>query len=325
MVKRKKHRNRLFVACLPLLLLILSACGNSGTANTANTVSSSANQANASNENAAQTGTIIYQSENGPVEVPANPERVVVFNPFAGHVIALGVNVVGADVWAHQNPNFQDGLKEAAEVSAESLEQIIELDPDLIIGLSVLGNIDKLNEIAPTVTYTHGKLDYLSQFLEIGKLLNKEAEAQGWIDDFKTRTARMGEAIKAKIGEDATVTIIENFDKQIYAYGNNFGRGAEILYHEMNIKMPDKIEEDVLGPGNMALSLEVLPEYVGDYLIFSKNSEDDTLFEETDTYKNIPAVKNKRVFEIDSKAYFLNDPITLDYQLAFFQRSFLGE
>ncbi|MEH6976906.1 ABC transporter substrate-binding protein, partial [Bacillus pseudomycoides] len=46
-----------------------------------------------------------------------------------------------------------------------------------IIGLSNIKNIDKLKKIAPTVTFTYGKVDYLTQHLEIGKLLNKEKEA----------------------------------------------------------------------------------------------------------------------------------------------------
>ena len=72
-------------------------------------------------------------------------------------------------------------LEDVEEVSEESIEKIIELEPDLIIGLSTAQNLDKLKEIAPTVTFTYGKVDYLTQHLEIGKLLNKEKEAQDWV------------------------------------------------------------------------------------------------------------------------------------------------
>src|SRR5690606_28322960 len=120
----------------------------------------------------------------------------------AGDVIQLGVPVVGADSWSMDNPNFSDALKDAELVSDESLEKIIELEPDLIIGLSTIKNVDKLKEIAPTVTFTYGKVDYLQQHIEIGKLLNKEEEARAWVDDFKQRASDIGEKIKAKIGED---------------------------------------------------------------------------------------------------------------------------
>ena len=48
----------------------------------------------------------------------------------------------------------------------------------------------------------------------------------------------------------------------------------------------------------MHYQLEVLPEFAGDYVIFSKDSDTDNSFQETDTYKNIPAVKNNQVFEV---------------------------
>lgn len=98
-------------------------------------------------------------------------------------------------------PKVQKKLKDVQSVSEDELEKIIELDPDLIIGASTTKNLDKLKEIAPTVTYTYGKVDYLSQHLEIGKLLNKEKEAQAWIDDYKSRAAAAGKQIKEKSGK----------------------------------------------------------------------------------------------------------------------------
>ncbi len=269
--------------------------------------------------------TITYQSENGPIEVPANPQRIVVLNTFvSGSVMAMDVNIVGIDTWSKANPQYEQYIKDAIEVSDESLEQIIELEPDLIIAAPTNNNIDKLSQIAPTITYTYGKVDYLTQVLEVGKLLNKEQEASTWIDDFKARAKAAGEEIKAKIGEEATVSVIESYDKQLYVYGTNWGRGTEILYQEMKLNMPEKVKEVALEAGYYALSPEVLPEYAGDYVIFSKSTTADHSFQETETYKNIPAVKNNRVFEFDAAEFYFNDPITLDYQLELFKQNFLG-
>ncbi len=297
-----------------LLLLIISGCGS----NSAEKESSSASEKK-------ESETITYQSENGPIEVPADPQRVVVLSSFAGNVMALDVNLVGVDSWSKANPRFEEKLKDAEVVTDESLEKIIELEPDLIIGLSNIKNVDKLSEIAPTVTFTYGKVDYLTQHLEIGKLLNKEKEAQAWIDDFKKRAQEAGQEIKAKIGEDTTVSVIENWDKQLYVYGDNWGRGTEILYQEMKLAMPEKVKEMALKDGWYALSLEVLPEFAGDYVILSKDADTDNSFQETETYKNIPAVKNNQVIEVNAKEFYFNDPLTLEYQLDVFTKSFLGE
>jgi iron complex transport system substrate-binding protein len=309
---------KIFIPFLLLFALVISACSSASSEN-GDAESKDNKKEDSSSE------TITYQSENGPVEVPADPQRVIVLSSFAGNVMALDVNLVGVDSWSKMNPRYQEKLEGVEEVTDQNLEKIIELNPDLIIGLSNTKNVDKLKEIAPTVTYTYGKVDYLQQHIEIGKLLNKEEEAKAWVEDFKKRAKAAGEEIKAEIGEDATVSVIESFDKQLYVFGNNWGRGTEILYQEMGLKMPEKVKEKALEPGFFALSPEVLPEYAGDYMIISKDPDADNSFQETETYQNIPAVKNDRVFEVNAKEFYFNDPITLEFQLDFFKKAFLGE
>ncbi|REK77559.1 iron-hydroxamate ABC transporter substrate-binding protein [Paenibacillus paeoniae] len=312
-----------------IMMLLVSACGGNnntpGTAGNASSQPSPSPTVDANENTGNDTGTIRYQSENGEVEVPANPQRVIVLSSFAGNVLALGVNLVGVDSWTKLNPRYDEFLKDVAEVSDESLEKIIELEPDLIIGLSTIKNVDKLKEIAPTVTYTYDKVDYLTQHIEIGKLLNKEKEAQAWVDDFKARSSQAGVDIKAKIGENATVSVVEIYDKQLYVFGDNWGRGTEILYQEMKLTMPEKVKEVALKDGYYAISTEVLPDYMGDYVILSKFAGADSSFQTTESYKNIPAVKNNQVFEVDGNRFFFNDPLTLEDQLAFFKQKFLGE
>ncbi|WP_079508765.1 iron-hydroxamate ABC transporter substrate-binding protein [Mesobacillus jeotgali] len=304
---------KLLMPFLLMLVLVISACG-----------AEEKKESSSGKKEEDKPQTITYESENGPVEVPANPERVIVLSSFAGNVMALDVPIVGVDSWSKKNPRFEK-LKGVEEVTDENLEKIIELNPDLIIGLSNIKNVDKLKEIAPTVSYTYGKLGYLEQHLEIGKVLNKENEAKKWIDNFKAESKAAGKEIKAKIGDDATVSVIENFDKELYVFGDNWARGTEILYQEMGLNMPEKVKEAALKPGYYAISPEVLSEYAGDYVVFSKNAEGDTSFQQTETYKNIPAVKNNRVFEVNAKEFYFNDPLTLEYQLEFFKKSFLEQ
>ncbi|MCM3006533.1 iron-hydroxamate ABC transporter substrate-binding protein [Priestia koreensis] len=294
-----------------LLILIVSACGNDNIKT----------EDNDSKDKGSKT--ITYQSETGPVKVPAHPKRVVVLSGYTGDVLDLGVNVVGVDTWSKNNPTFKKQLKDVEEVSEDNLEKIIELNPDLIIALSTVKNVDKLKEIAPTVTYTWGKVDYLTQHVEIGKLLNKEKQAKAWTEDFKKRAETIGNDIRAKIGEKSTVSVIEAYGKDLYVYGNNWARGTEILYQTMKLNMPEKVKEDALKAGYYTLSSEVLPEYAGDYVILSKYSDSNTSFQNTDTYKNIPAVKNGHVFEMQGEGASFTDPITLEKQLAFFKKAFL--
>lgn len=62
-----------WLALLLMFALVLSACGNAA----------DDQKNNSASPKEKKTETITYQSENGPVEVPANPKRVVVLSTFA--------------------------------------------------------------------------------------------------------------------------------------------------------------------------------------------------------------------------------------------------
>lgn len=319
-----------FIPAIMLLVLVvvLSACG-SNSANNANSAHNGVAVATATpapSESAAAeqpaSGTVTYQAESGPVEIPASPQRIVAL-AYAPNMISMGATLVGVDQWTNMSPLFTEKLKGVEVVSDEDLEKIIELDPDLIVVGTESKNVDKLSEIAPTVAFTWGKLDYLNQQLEIGKILGKEKEAQAWIDDFKSRAAALGDEIKAKIGENATVSVIETDAKNFYVFGDHWARGTEILYQAMGLKMPEKVTKDAQGPGYYTLSQELLPEYSGDYIVLSRSTANDNAFMNTDTWKNIPAVKNGHVIEIDTEASTYSDPTTLESLLGIFKDGFL--
>ncbi|MDG0811424.1 iron-hydroxamate ABC transporter substrate-binding protein [Cohnella rhizosphaerae] len=328
-------KRKMWAPLFLLLALVVSACGNNANNNNAGASQSAGASASPSasapaapsadaSASAEASGTIAYESENGPVEVPAAPKRIIALNS-APNVLSLGGTLVGVDQWTAGNPLFKDKVKGIEVVSAEDLEKIIELNPDLIIVGSTEKNIDKLKEIAPTVVYTWGKLDYLKQQIEIGKLLNKEQEAQAWADDFSKRAADIGAEIKAQAGADVTVTVFELYDKQFYVFGNNWARGTEIVYQAMGLGMPEKVKKDALGPGYYTLSTEVLPEYAGDYIILSRSAAGDNAALNTDTWKNMPAVKAGHVIEIDTEASSYSDPTTLEYLLNIFKAGMLGK
>ncbi|REK75636.1 iron-hydroxamate ABC transporter substrate-binding protein [Paenibacillus paeoniae] len=314
-------KKALAIPFILLLVLIVSACGS-------NTVNNQSPSPSPSESTAPEGGnssgdTITYQSELGPVEVPANPQRIVALSS-APNLLSLGVKLVGVDEWTYGNPLFKEMLTDTAVVSETSLEKILELEPDLILAGAHINNIAKLQEIAPTVVYTWGKNDYLTQQLEVGKLVNKEKEAQAWIDDFTVRAEALGQKVKEKIGENATVSVLEVGDnKTFYTFGNNFARGTELLYQAMKLNMPEKVKEDALGPGLFALSTEVVSEYAGDYIILSRRSQVDVSFMELETWKNIPAVANGHVIEINTDASSYSDPTTLENLFKIFEEGFM--
>lgn len=309
---------------LMLFTIIASACGNGASSGTSDNGKQETTSTEGTSSEAANTSdTITYQSETGPVEIPAKPQRIVALTN-GPNILSMDVTPVGVDKWTAENPLFKDKLKDVAIVSEEDPESVSALNPDLIIAGSHMKNLEQLSKIAPTIVYTWGKLDYLQQQLEIGKVLNKESEAQAWIDDFTKRAGEIGNQIKAKYGDNVTVSTIEIADKEVFAMGDHWARGTEALYQAMKLNMPEKVKNDTLKDGYHSLSLEVLPEYMGDFIVLSRDMTRDNEIMKSGIWSKIPAVQNKQVIELDTKAVTYSDPITLDYVLNIFKEGFLG-
>jgi len=312
---------KLLLPIILFLVLVISACTKEAAEPTSNNTQG---QPSSTVNTTTDSGTIVYQSENGPIQIPANPKRIIALTN-APNVLALGGSLVGVDEWTKMNPLFTDKLNNIETVSEDSLEKIVALDPDLIITGASMKNTDKLSEIAPTIVYTWGKLDYLEQQLEIGKVLNKEKETQAWIEDFKNRATAIGAEIKAKAGENVTVSVIEYDTENYYVFGNNWARGTEILYQAMGLQMAEKAKQDALGPGYYTLSQEAIPQYAGDFIVLSRKKGSNNPFLQSETWKSIPAVKNNRIIEIDTEESTYSDPITLEHLLAIFKEQFLAK
>lgn len=269
----------------------------------------------------ASNETVTYESETGPVEIPAEPQRIVALSN-GPNVFALDGNLVGVDEWTKASPLFEEKMADIEIVSENDPEGILALEPDLIIAGSHMENLDELEKIAPTVIYTWGKLDYLEQQIEIGRLLNKEEEAQEWVDDFTKRAKAVGDKIKEKHGEDVSVSVFETDSKNFAVFGDNWARGTEILYQTMELEMPEKVQEDALADGYYNLSQETLPEYAGDFIVLSSMGGENE-FTKSETWQSIPAVENNQVIEIDTQEASYSDPATLEYLLDIFEEGFL--
>lgn len=311
MMKKTKHT--ILTALSLMLVVFLAACGGSDE-----------NTSDKKEEKEAETR--IYKSETGDVKVPANPKRIIsVPSTYTGNLLALGITPVGVTADVKDNKFYEGKLDDVEEITADSVEKIFELEPDLIISTPDNKNNKKYAEIAPTVVFSYEKYQYLDQHIEIGKLVNKEKEAKAWVEEWNKKTEEAGKEIRAKIGEDATVMVMELFNKDLYVFGDNWGRGTEVLYQALKLKAPEKVIQDAMGPGYHAISAEVIPEYAGDYIILSESGSEnpDTTFKETNVWKNIPAVKNNKVISIDSKSFWFNDPITVEKELEFFKEQLL--
>ncbi|VEI06090.1 ABC transporter substrate-binding protein [Kurthia zopfii] len=299
MITRKKFS---WLAVLMVAIFALAACGNKKEEEKSSTD---------------KVEMVDYKAKNGTISIPKNPKRVVITaDSFAGYALQLGIKPVGLSSFALSNKYFGERIEGIEDIGAEeSPEKIMSLKPDLIITFAQSENLDKLEKIAPTVAIIPKEKSFKEEMTEFGTIFNKEAEAAQWISEWDKKVAKYKPQVQKAVG-DQTISILGVGDKEAYAYGNNFGRGGEIIYGEFDLEMPKLVKKQTpKGTGYASFSVEKLPDFAGDYLFVESGGDTYSKTKETGLWKSLPAVKNNKVFEIDSTDAFFSDPISLDQQI----------
>ena len=229
-----------------------------------------------------------YKLDSGKtIKIPKDPKRIAVVAPtFAGGLHKLGANIVAVNNQVDQSPILKEKFDK---------------------------NIKKYQKIAPTIVVDYGKHKYLEQQEMLGKIMGKEDEVKKWEDKWKKQTEKDGKEIKDAIGKDSTVSILDEFDKKVYTYGDNWGRGGEVLYQAFGLNMPKGQQDLVKKEGWAEVSQEKIEDVAGDYIVSTGEGKSKPSYETTNIWKNLPAVKNNNVIEVKAETYWYNDPYTLDF------------
>lgn len=308
-MKRKKTRS-FFCTMLCAMLVVatlLVGCSSSG--------SSSSGEAMRT-----------VKTDKGEVSIPVHPKKVF-SDYYLGEFLAVGVKPVIASPYALNNPflkDYIDGIKPMNVKSAEtSLEMIAKAKPDLIVTITE-ADYEKYSEIAPTVYIKDGKRTDEQLFRYIADLVGKSKEADAYIDKFNKRVKETKPEIQKIVG-NRTVSIVEAWPQQVYVIGSHFARGGSILYDMWGLKAPEKVQKELVDGKKQykVVSVEALPEYAGDFILYGVLANTDSSFiEDSDLWKNLDAVKNNRILKYEQVAFMHRDPITLNAQLDMFLKFF---
>ncbi|MBE1556586.1 ABC transporter substrate-binding protein [Sporosarcina limicola] len=307
-----KNKSQLFFTLLLVMLaLMITAC--SGKEDQSSESEKSKEQSKKENIESEQPKTRIVKTIHGDIEIPANPQRIVV-DAYLPTLLLLGDKPVGATKQDLDNVHIQDLIAGIESTGENSMEKILELQPDLIISTEPeQSTFDKLSKIAPTViipysTYT----DAHEEVRAIGEMLGKDKEAEKWLATFDEKIQLQRERVQAVMAEGETVSIFGAFGKDSYIYGDGIYKGGQAIYRQLQIAPPERIKKELLDAGESykQVSFEVLTDYAGDYIFFDQ-SKGGKLDKESSVWSSIEAVKNDNIFYLDQKRFWPYDPIAV--------------
>ncbi|MEQ3550304.1 ABC transporter substrate-binding protein [Pseudonocardia nematodicida] len=168
------------------------------------------------------SGTRTITTDRGELEVPADPQRIVVLSGgLAGYLYALDVPPVATDTRVLGVTNFDGGFPPAWAEPAQaagteqlpageqlSIEAVAAAEPDLIIGggqgitaVQAEEAYDRLAGIAPTVLVPRTLTAWQDQLDAVADATNATDRVPGLIERYQNRVAEVRTAITPPDGE----------------------------------------------------------------------------------------------------------------------------
>lgn len=294
------YRKAMIVFAMMMILLI--GCGTAEQGKSAALPKQEAAQE--TNGQAAEEQKVrVIEHALGKTEIKGTPQKVVtLYQAATDSVVQLGVKPVGAvESWVEQ-PWYlyiRDQMSGTVNVGLESqpnLEQLITLEPDLIIATKSRHEkiYEQLSAIAPTVV-DEDHYHWKSAYSLAAEALNKNEEKEKFMTAWDQKTSyfkeKMGDRLNIK------VTIVDFRADHARIFYNTF---PNLVLKDAGFTFPDG--EDTLKLS----SKETIPELDAD-IIFDMTSLDrddgrvDTRNEWTShpLWESLDAVKNNKVFPVD--------------------------
>jgi len=263
--------------------------------------------------NANGTGKVMTDALGHQVPIPANPQRILA-TYLEDHLLSLGVKPVAQWMVANGKQEYlqSEGLEGIPTISYNlPLEEVLSFNPDLIIiGSSTLvqnGMYEQYAKIAPTFVLGDDLVkDWRKTLTKIGELLGREEQAQKVLQEYDAKVEETKKKI-APILEGKKVATLWLVQKSFFIVDKQMACGS-VLYGDLGLQPPELVlnlpkDDDASWK---PVTLEKLAELDADY-IFLVNSDGPGGKEVLDQpiWKNLPAVKENRVYELSSSSSWL--------------------
>ncbi|MEB3359635.1 MAG: iron-siderophore ABC transporter substrate-binding protein [Synechococcales bacterium] len=262
----------------------------------------------------------MIQHAMGETCVPLNPERIVTIDPFSlENVLALGLQPAGyaiAPDWLEKRDYLRDRLSDinyAGDHNQPSLERILALKPDLIMGLELESEAvyQQLAQIAPTVLFPFETSGQWKEILmQNAEALDKVdaanellADYAARLDDFKAQLEMKDFSSDESAADPLEVSIIRIYPDTVSVYSNDTFVGT--IIEDAGLTRPATQTEEF----RLNLSKESLHLADAD-VMFVWSNETGTNQQQVQTeidqlsadplWKNLDAVQNNQVYQVPS-------------------------
>lgn len=252
------------------------------------------------------------QHQLGESCIPLAPQRIVVTDQDSLEIlIALGLKPI-ATTRANRTGNKTsiltgkiDTIIDLGKEGQPNLEKIVQLNPDLIIGMYMEPQNYKLfSGIAPTVSMEFSHAEWKKTLQQFGEVLDKKQEVEKLLDAYQQRVEDLRFAVKQKLG-DMKVTIMRFYTTlEFTQFMNHVSFPGSVIEELKQISIPT-IQRQLKGTDEtyVMVSLEQVDWLDADAIFVALDPGAEKNFQtyaDSPLWQTLKAVKNQRVYIVDS-------------------------
>ncbi|MEM6452136.1 MAG: iron-siderophore ABC transporter substrate-binding protein [Cyanobacteria bacterium P01_D01_bin.105] len=284
----------------------------------------------------------------GETCVPLNPQRIVVLDyVMLDHTVAIGQKPVGSPL-KYARADLKAGIVDLGDSSAINLERVLELQPDLILGItSSPPPYSQLTQIAPTVIMDYGHSgDWKEHFTFVGEVLGQPDEVMQVMADYYQRAAEFEQKMKAQNDylasenrdEIREISIVRLSPARIRIFTRTGLIGT--VLEDVGLSRPPSQDlgsevTEALGsrsnPIHYSISKESLDTADGDVIFVLVDDWNSQVKDSLSSLKNDPlwlalnAVEQSKVYEVSSADWASSGPVTANAVLDDLFKYLLGK
>lgn len=251
----------------------------------------------------------IVDSYNREISLEKAPERLVSLSPGATETIyALNSQnfLVGRSDYCDY-PEEATKIESVGPITEPNIEKIAELNPDLVIASAHFSKelVDKIEALGIKVAVLYGEDSFdgaYKNIQDIALVLGKQEEGTKIIDEMKKKVEEVENKVKDL--KKPSVYYVVGFGKTDFTAGGNTFIGQII-----DRAGGENIAKEIDG---WNYSKEVLMEKNPDIVVLSDKYDSKSGFTTGEGYKDLKAVKEGKVYEIDDNMLSRQGPRQAD-------------
>lgn len=261
----------------------------------------------------------------GQACVPVEPKRIVALDPgyILDPLLSLGIKPIGTTVdywrgkthWGGLSPEKVKGIEIVGQPNQPSLEKLLMVKPDLILGLTDSEqSYSQLSAIAPTVLIDSSKMlrhSFKRHLNVIAQVVGQEAKAEEVLDRYQQRIETLKAQLKGRL-EGKEVSVIWQSNGNFWAPIPNAGY-FQIL-QDIGISInPIFLEENANLTSGVPFSIEVISRYDADILfICNSDHQPEAFFLKNPLISSLRAAQEQRLYIVDSRAWGAYGPSAIN-------------